>query len=133
MQQNQRISTGPPGGTVAGPVEAGGADATGGVDGVLTDAGGLEAVEPPQAVAIRANAAIRTPGRNGRAGMSFLLCDVAGQPVDAVVVGVVVVVAFVGLESRDRWLERWRAGAAAPASAVAGSASQLARTTTRST
>src|SRR5712675_425333 len=76
MQQNQRISTGPPGGTVAGPLLAGGADvatATGEGDSP-TDAGGLVTVEPPQAVASMANAAIRTPGRNGRAGMSSSSC-----------------------------------------------------------
>src|SRR5258706_16272557 len=69
-QQSQRISTGPPGGTVAGPADAGSADAVAAADGVTAEAGGLDAVEPPQAVASRANVAIRTPGRNRRAVMS---------------------------------------------------------------
>src|SRR5258706_8310707 len=129
MQQNQRISTGPPGGTVAGPVLAGGADvATATDDGdAPTDAGGV-AVEPPQALTSRANATSSTPDRNGcRAVMSSPPpVRTAGQPVGAVVVDG-------AARGSGRAAGRRAAGGAAPASAVFGSASQLARTTTRST
>src|SRR6266850_7829612 len=66
-QQYQRISTGPPGGTVAGPVD-GGTDATDGggllLPGLLADGVTLD---PPQALTRMANVAIRTPGRDRRA------------------------------------------------------------------
>src|SRR4051812_24590358 len=70
-QQYQRISTGPPGGTVAGPVDG----ATDGADdgaplATATVLGGGVAVVPPHALATRANATIRTPGRNERANMA---------------------------------------------------------------
>src|SRR4051795_5656974 len=68
-QQYQRISTGPPGGTVAGPVEADAGATEAGVDGGAAVDGLRLAFEPPQAVASRASAATRTPGRNGRADM----------------------------------------------------------------
>src|SRR5713101_8133536 len=65
-QQNQRIWKGPPGGTVAGASLTGAADAALGAADVT---GVGVAVDPPQAVATRAKAATRTPGRNGRAAM----------------------------------------------------------------
>src|SRR6266550_8474927 len=64
-QQYQRISTGPPGGTVGGPDGDGATDADS--EGWLLGAAGLcEAVVPPQALASRANAVNRTPGRDRR-------------------------------------------------------------------
>src|SRR5205809_4153248 len=54
-QQYQRISTGPPGGTVAGPTDAGAVDAVAAADWAAAEAGGLDAVDPAQAVARRAN------------------------------------------------------------------------------
>src|SRR3954451_18551044 len=62
-QQYQRISTGPPGGTVAGPVEAGALALVAG-DVLAAPAlalAGADAVEPPQAVATSAINATRTP------------------------------------------------------------------------
>jgi len=128
-QQYQRISTGPPGGTVAGPADAGGADAWAATDGVAPDAGGLVVVEPLHAVVSSAKVAIRTPGsKRTRGHVLLLLFDVAGQPVDAVVVGVL---------ARDRSWPAVRgavaSGAASADMTVVGSACQLARTTTRST
>src|SRR5215208_5925150 len=68
-QQYQRISTGPPGGTVAGPLDS--AAVLGAVLGAVEPAsgggGGVTAL--PHAVASRASAITRTPGRNGRASM----------------------------------------------------------------
>src|SRR4051794_29128888 len=71
-QQYQRISTGPPGGTVAGPWLAATALAAGSLaamDGGALVAGG-EALDPLHAVATTTNAASRTPGRERRDAMA---------------------------------------------------------------
>jgi hypothetical protein len=64
MQQNQRISTGPPGGTVAGPFD-GLAVATAAADGLALAAGaelaGDDGDDGPQAAKTRAMAALSEP------------------------------------------------------------------------
>jgi hypothetical protein len=62
MQQNQRISTGPPGGTVAGPCE-GGVVATAAADSVGAALAGAElaGVDGPQAAKTRATTAMSEP------------------------------------------------------------------------
>src|SRR5918996_526773 len=75
-QQYQRISTGPPGGTVAGPFDSaadGLAPLLGGAE-PPPNAGGGGVTALPQAVASKASIAIRTLGRNGRANMDSSSC-----------------------------------------------------------
>src|SRR5438445_5620593 len=67
-QQNQRIWIGPPGGTVAGPVDGGPTDAEASAEGALL-ADGVAALLP-HALASRAIAANRMPGRDRRACMA---------------------------------------------------------------
>src|SRR5258708_39992307 len=67
-QQNQRIWTGPPGGTVAGPLLGGGSLTAAAAQGGASEAGGLAAGGPPPGGPRRANAAIKAPGQEGRPG-----------------------------------------------------------------
>src|SRR6476469_9063613 len=76
-QQYQRISTGPPGGTVAGPLDGGATDA--GADAVPPLLAGVGVTaDPPQAVTTSTNAAIRAPGRERRDAMCCSSSDPMG-------------------------------------------------------
>src|SRR4051812_14986874 len=76
-QQYQRISTGPPGGTVAGPLDGGATDAGAEAPPLLAGVGVTR--EPPHAVTTIANAAIRAPGRERRDAMCSSSSDPMGS------------------------------------------------------
>src|SRR4051812_37913551 len=128
-QQYQRISTGPPGGTVAGPLLAGALALVAGevLAATALALAGADAVEPPHAVASSAINATRTPGRDRRASMSSSSgCSGQSTPAPAVVRG------------RRGIGDGSARDAAGVVSGVArgpapGSVCQDARTTTRST
>src|SRR6185436_18702269 len=77
-QQYQRISTGPPGGTVAGPVEGGVTEAGAEAPPPLLAGVGVT-LDPPHAVTTMANAANRAPGRERRDAMCCSSSDPMGS------------------------------------------------------